>query len=61
MKVKEPFLLCFSLLWIAGALLPRTLYRGKGGRRFENQLLARLAFVAIGVAMLVLWYSLPAH
>jgi hypothetical protein len=61
MKVKEPFLLCFSLLWIVGTLLPRKLYRGKSGIPYENQLLARVAFVAIGRAMLVLWYSLLAH
>jgi hypothetical protein len=39
-------------------LLPRKLYRGKSGIPYENQLLARVAFVAIGRAMLVLWYSL---
>jgi hypothetical protein len=59
MKIKEPFLLAFAILWILGASLPKTLYRSRGGKPFENQLVARLAFAAIGLALLVLWYSLP--
>jgi hypothetical protein len=59
MKIKEPFLLVFAILWIAGFLLPKTLYR-KGSRKpFENQLVARIVFLAIGLALLLLWYSLP--
>ncbi len=58
MKIKEPFLLCFAMLWIAGTLLPRKLYRGRSGVPYENQQVARIAFLAISIAMLVLWYSL---
>jgi len=58
-KIKEPFLLIFAVLWILGFLLPKTLYRKGAGKPFENQLVARIAFVAIGLAMLLLWYSLP--
>jgi hypothetical protein len=58
-KIKEPFLLFFSIIWILGALLPRQLYRRRSGIPYENQRLARAAFLAIGVALLVLWYSLP--
>jgi len=58
-KIKEPFLLIFAVLWILGFLLPKTLYRKGTGKPFENQLVARIAFVAIGLAILLLWYSLP--
>jgi hypothetical protein len=59
MRIKEPFLLAFAILWILGALLPKPLYRSRSGKPFENQLLARIAFTAIGLALLLLWYSLP--
>jgi hypothetical protein len=59
MKIKEPFLLVFAILWIADFLLPKTLYRKGSGKPFENQLVARIAFLAIGLVLLLLWYSLP--
>jgi hypothetical protein len=58
MKVKEPFLLCFSLLWIAATFLPGKLRR-RNGTPYEKQTMARAGFLAIGIALLVLWYSLP--
>jgi hypothetical protein len=59
MRIKEPFLLGFAILLILGALLPKTLYRNRNGKPFENLLEGRIAFVAIGLALLLLWYSLP--
>jgi hypothetical protein len=56
--IKEPFLLICALVPIVMALVPMPLQR-KGGRPFENQLAARIAFAAIGLALLLLWYSLP--
>lgn len=61
MRIKEPFLLVFAILWILAFLLPKTLYRNRSGKPFENQLVARIAFLAIGLALLLLWYSLPSH
>jgi len=58
MRIKEPFLLIFSVIWILIALVPRKLYR-RSGKPFENQRIARVAFTSIGLALLVLWYSLP--
>ncbi|OLE57218.1 MAG: hypothetical protein AUG13_05100 [Chloroflexi bacterium 13_1_20CM_2_59_7] len=60
-RVKEPFLLIFSLLWIAGAVLPKKLYRKSSGKPFERQLLARIGFLAIGLSLLLLWYSLRSN
>jgi hypothetical protein len=59
-SIKEPFLLAFAILWMLGALLPKTLYRNRADKPFENQLMARMAFAAIGLALLLLWYSLRA-
>ena len=59
MAIKQPFLFFFAILWILGALLPKTLYRGSTGMPFENQVAARIAFAAIGVALFLLWFSLP--
>jgi hypothetical protein len=56
--IKEPFLLICAAAPIVIALLPITLQR-KGGRPFENQIAARIAFAAIGLALLLLWFSLP--
>jgi len=56
--MKEPFLFFFAVAWTVFPWLPKTFYRGRGGQWWKNQLQARVAFSAIGVAMLVLWYSL---
>jgi hypothetical protein len=58
MKIKEPFLLCFSLLLVAASFLPGELRR-RNGKPYENQMRTRVACFAIGVALVVLWYSLP--
>jgi hypothetical protein len=56
--MKEPFLFIFAVAFVVFPWLPKTLMRGRGGRPWENQLLARMGFSAIGAALLVLWYSL---
>ena len=61
MRVKEPFLLVFAILWLLGFLIPKTLYRKGTGKPFENQPAARVAFAAIGLALLLLWYSLQSN
>jgi hypothetical protein len=61
MRIKEPFLLIGATLWILGFLLPKTLYRGRTGKPFQNQLMTRIGFVAIGLALLLLWFSLPSN
>jgi hypothetical protein len=47
-----------ALLWTVGSLIANPLQR-KGGRPYENQRVAKIAFVAIGLALLLLWFSLP--
>jgi succinate-acetate transporter protein len=59
MKIKEPFLLIFSLLWLAFCLLPAGFFRRRNGEPYDDLLFRRIAFAGIGIAMLVLWYSLP--
>ena len=49
----------FLLTWTVFPWLPKTLYHGKTDEPWKNQFRARLGFSAIGVALLVLWYSLP--
>jgi len=61
MRIKEPFLLTFSVLWIVAAILPKKINRRRSGVPYENQALARAGLVAIGLAMLVLCYSLPSR
>jgi hypothetical protein len=56
--MKEPFLFIFAVAWAVFPWLPKTLYRGRSGQPWKNQLGARLGFSAIGAALLVLWYSL---
>jgi hypothetical protein len=57
--IKEPFLLIFSVFWILAAILPKQINRGRSGIPYENQALARAGMIGIGLAMLLLWYSLP--
>lgn len=57
MQVKEPFLLSMSLFFIVLPLLPIPFHRK--GKPLENDRLARIACIAIGIASLFLWYSLP--
>jgi succinate-acetate transporter protein len=59
MKIKEPFLLIFSLLWIAFLLLPASFYRRRNGEPYDDLLIRRIAFAGIGIALLVAWYALP--
>ena len=61
MKIKEPFLPAFSVLWILGTILPKKINRGRSGLSYENQAVGRAGIIAIGLAMLLLWYSLPGH
>jgi hypothetical protein len=56
--LKEPFLLVFALLWLAFPLLPITWYPKPTGEPAEDHMARRAALIAIGLAMLVLWYSL---
>jgi len=57
--IKEPFLLGFAIVLILGSLLPKTVYRKRNGKPYENLLGGRIAFLAIGLALLMLWYSMP--
>jgi hypothetical protein len=59
MRIKEPFLLLFSVFWILAAIIPKKINRGRSGVPYENQALARAALIVIGLATLLLWYSLP--
>ena len=59
MTIKEPFLLGFGMVFILGSLLPKTVHRKRNGQPFKNLLVGRVAFVASGLALLMLWYSLP--
>jgi len=56
MKVKEPFLLVFSILWILFFLLPVKLH-WKGTHR-PMTWPERMVVAGIGLAFLLLWYSL---
>ncbi len=57
--MKEPFLLTFATAWTVVPWLVKTINRGRSGIPYENQLAAKLGISAIGVALLILWYSLP--
>jgi len=57
MKIKEPFMLIFSLLWIAIWFFPEEFYGRRNGQPYDDLRVRRIAFVGIGVASLVLWYS----
>ncbi|PYV58175.1 MAG: hypothetical protein DMG90_03120 [Acidobacteria bacterium] len=61
MRIKEPYLLAFSVLWLLASVLPKKINRGRSGIPYENQTVARAGMIGIGLAMLLLWYSLPAH
>ena len=56
--MKEPFLLVFALLWIAFPLLPIRWYRKRTREPAKDHLARRATMIAIGLALLVLWYSL---
>jgi hypothetical protein len=53
------FALTGAVLFTLISLMPGKLERSKTGKPWPNQLLARLAFFTIGLALLVLWYSPP--
>jgi hypothetical protein len=55
-KIKEPFLLIFSILWILFFLAPIPI-RSKTTKA-PATLWQRILFLAIGAASLLLWYSL---
>jgi hypothetical protein len=59
MKIKEPFMLIFSLLFIAFGFLPSSFYQKRNGERYDDLLFRRIGIAGIGIATLVLWYSLP--
>jgi hypothetical protein len=61
MRIKEPFLLTFSVLFILFGMLPKNFYQKRDGTPFQNLGMARIACVAIGLAQLLLWYSLPSN
>jgi hypothetical protein len=56
-KIKEPFLLIAALCWIVLSLVLKEIRWRGSYRRMESSI--RIAFVGIGFAMLLLWYSLP--
>jgi hypothetical protein len=58
MRIKEPFLLIFSLGFIAFGFLPSDFYQKRNGERYGDLLFRRIAIAGIGIATLVLWYSL---
>jgi hypothetical protein len=59
MKIKELFLLVFSLLSIVFGILPASFYQRRNGERYDDLLFRRIACAGIGIAILFLWYSLP--
>lgn len=56
MKIKEPFLLIFSLVWIAFCFLPKEFYSRCDGQPYDDLLFRRIGFAGIGGASLLLWY-----
>jgi hypothetical protein len=58
MKIKEPFLLVGSLLWIAFGFLPASFYQRRNGEPYDDLLFRRIAIAGIGVALL-LGYAMP--
>jgi hypothetical protein len=59
MKIKEPFMLIFSLAFIAFGFLPSTIYQKRNGKPYDDLLFRRISFAAIGLALLLAWYALP--
>jgi hypothetical protein len=59
MKMKEPFLLIFSLLWIAFCFMPAEFYRRRNGEPYDDLLFRRIAFPGVGLALLLAWYAKP--
>lgn len=59
MKIKEPFMLIFSLVFIAFGFLPSNFYQKRNGERYDDLLFRRIGIAGIGIATFVLWYSLP--
>jgi hypothetical protein len=57
MKIKEPFLLIAAICWIVLSLVPKEI-PWRGSIRPVDRTM-RVAFVGIGFALLLLWYSLP--
>jgi hypothetical protein len=55
-KIKEPFLLIAALCWIALSLVLKEIRWRGSYRRMDWRM--RIAFVGMGLAMLLLWYSL---
>jgi hypothetical protein len=60
-KMKEPFLLIFSLLWTAFAFLPAGFYRRRNGEPYDDLLFRRIAIAGIGLVLLLAWYALPSR
>jgi hypothetical protein len=59
MKIKEPFLLIFSLLFIVFSFLPADFYRRRNGESYDDLLFRRIACAGIGLALLLAWYAMP--
>jgi hypothetical protein len=59
MRIKEPFMLIFSLAFIAFGFLPSNFYQKRNGERYDDLLFRRIAIAGIGIVTFVLWYSLP--
>jgi hypothetical protein len=57
--MEKLFLLVVAAFFILLPLMPSPLGRGKSGIPHKNQAVARVACAPIGVALLLLWYSLP--
>jgi hypothetical protein len=58
-KIKEPFLLIAGLCWIVLSLVLKEIRWRGTYRRMDWRM--QIAFVGMGLAMLLLWYSLPAR
>lgn len=56
MKIHDPWLLCFALLWILFCYIPAPMAHKGSGKPMSK--LERVIFSGIGWAILLQWYSL---
>jgi hypothetical protein len=59
MNIKEPFLLVAALCWFILSLVPKEIHWRGFLRPVDRRM--RIAFAGIGLALLLLWYSLTAR
>ena len=55
---RETLALVVSIAVFARAIFPRPLIEGSSKKPYENQLVARLCYVAFGVFVLLVWLSI---